>query len=128
MKRSIAVVVLAGVVAAFSVGCADRQPVRMGGGPSQGSMMMGANASPGSQQMHQSMMGGMRQMQDMRLSADVDKDFVRMMRMHHVQGIEMARIELQKGDDPEARQMARKIMEQQSREIAEFDRWLQRNN
>jgi uncharacterized protein (DUF305 family) len=128
MKRSIQVAVLAGVVAVFSVGCADRQPMRMGGGPSQGAMMMGASGSPASQQMHQSMMGGMRQMQGMQLSADVDKDFVRMMRMHHMQGIEMARIELQKGDDPEARQMAQKIIDQQSREIAEFDRWLQRNN
>lgn len=128
MKSSIGVVVLAGLVAVFSAGCADRHPMRMGGGPSQGSTMMGASGSPGSQQMHQSMMGGMRRMQGMQLSADVDKDFVRMMRMHHMQGIEMARIELQKGDDPEARQMAQKIIDQQLRDIAEFDRWLQRNN
>lgn len=126
MKRSLRLLVLAGVVGVASAGCADRQPMRTGA-TGQGAMM-GAPASSASQQMHQGMMRGMQQMQGMQLTGDADKDFVRMMRMHHMQGIEMARIELQKGDDAEARQMAQKIIEQQAKEIAEFDRWLQRNN
>lgn len=132
MKRSIGVLVVAGILGVVSAGCAERQPMRMGGEPAQGGMMqgamMGATGSPGSQQMHRSMMGGLQQMQGMQLSGDADKDFVRMMRMHHMQGIQMARIELQRGDDPEARQMAQKIIDQQTKEVAEFDRWLQRNN
>jgi uncharacterized protein (DUF305 family) len=131
MNRSITIFALAGLVAVLSTGCADRPPLHAGGGPSQGHMMhgrmMGATSSAGSQQMQHSMMGGMHQMHSMQMSGDVDKDFVRMMRMHHVQGIEMARIELQKGDDAQAKQMAQKIIDQQSKEVAEFDRWLQRN-
>lgn len=70
---------------------------------------------------------GMQQMQGMPLSGNVDKDFVRMMRMHHQQGIDMARTELEKGSSPEVKAMAQKIIEAQQREIAAFDEWLRRN-
>ncbi|MBE7368673.1 DUF305 domain-containing protein [Ramlibacter sp. HM2] len=80
-----------------------------------------------SYQMHQHMMGGMQQMQSMPLSGNVDKDFVRMMRMHHLQGIQMSQMELQRGSSPEVRQMAQKIIEQQQAEVRQFDEWLRRN-
>lgn len=124
MNRTFGILLLAGAAGLVATGCADRQPMRMGAS----GQMMGATAASPSQQMHRSMMGGMQQMQGMQLSGDVDKDFVRMMRMHHLQGIEMARIELEKGDDAQAKQMARKIMDEQQKDVAEFDRWLQRNN
>jgi uncharacterized protein (DUF305 family) len=91
------------------------------------SMMSNAPASPGSREMQQGMMSGMRHMQVMPMTGDVDKDFVRMMRQHHLQGIEMARIEAQKGDDPEAKRMARKIIDEQQKDIARFDDWLRKN-
>lgn len=92
-----------------------------------GHMMGNTAADRGSQQLHQSMMAGMQDMQRRPMTGDVDKDFIRMMRHHHLQGIEMARIQLQSGDDPEAKRMAQKIVDEQQKDIARFDSWLQRH-
>jgi uncharacterized protein (DUF305 family) len=89
--------------------------------------MGAAPASPGSRELHQSMMSGMQDMQRRPLQGDVDTDFIRMMRQHHLQGIEMARIELQRGDDAEAKRMAQKIIDNQQKEVAEMSSWLQRH-
>lgn len=91
--------------------------------------MMGSNATgdAGSRQLHQSMMAAMQDMQRRPMTGDVDKDFVRMMRQHHLQGIEMARIQLQTGDDQEAKRMAQKIIEEQQKDVARLDDWLQRH-
>ena len=93
-----------------------------------GAMMMGGgNMNHGSQQMRASMMDGMHRMQDMQMSGDNDKDFARMMRMHHQQAVEMAKAQVQHGKDKEMRAMAQKIMLDQQKEIAEFDRWLDKH-
>lgn len=98
------------------------------GAPMQHGQVMGnMSGDRGSQQLHQSMMAGMQDMQRRPMTGDVDKDFVRMMRHHHLQGIEMARIQLQSGDDSEAKRMAQKIIDEQQKEIARFDTWLQRH-
>ena len=82
------------------------------------------DAGGGSKQMHDSMMGGMKGMQAMKMSGDVDKDFAMMMRQHHEGALKMAQVELDKGKDPRMQDMARKIIEAQKKEIAEFDDWL----
>lgn len=92
-----------------------------------GQMMGNAPADSGSRQLHQSMMSGMQDMQRRPMTGDVDKDFIRMMRHHHLQGIEMARIQLQSGNDPEAKRMAQKIIDEQQKEIVQLDSWLQRH-
>ena len=91
---------------------------------SPGTTMRGAGMSPGSQQMHESMMSGMEKMQGMRSSGDVDKDFAMMMRMHHQQGVEMAKVEAQQGKSAELKAMAQKIIKDQEKEIAQLDKWL----
>lgn len=78
----------------------------------------------GSQRMHRHMMGGMQNMQSMQPSGDTDKDFAMMMRMHHQQGLDMAKIELEHGRSPELKAMARKIIDAQKKEIAQLDKWL----
>jgi len=78
----------------------------------------------GSHEMMDSMKTGMETMQNMEMSGDVDKDFAMMMKMHHQQALDMAKMELAHGKSPEIKAMAKKIMIAQKKEIAQFDKWL----
>lgn len=90
-------------------------------GNSGGGMMMGQGASSA---MHDSMMKGMNDMQSMRTTGDVDRDFATMMRMHHQQAIDMAEQQLRHGKDAQMKAMAQRIIEDQRKEVKEFDDWL----
>jgi uncharacterized protein (DUF305 family) len=63
-------------------------------------------------------------MQNMPSSGDTDKDFAMMMKMHHQQGVDMAKIELEQGKSPEMKAMAKRIISAQQKEILRFDQWL----
>ena len=54
-------------------------------------------------------------------------DFATMMREHHKGAIDMARVELEHGTDPELKSLAQKIIEDQSREIKQLDEWLDKH-
>lgn len=83
-----------------------------------------ATSADQSKQMQQQMMSGMQQMQQMPMTGDMDKDFATMMRDHHKQGIEMAKMELAHGKSPEMKRMAQQIIKEQQKDNAEFDKWL----
>ena len=57
------------------------------------------------------------------LSGDPDKDFVMMMIPHHRGAIEMAKVEIQFGKDPEIRKLAEAIIVAQEK-IAGMETWL----
>ena len=63
-------------------------------------------------------------MQNMPRSGDTDKDFAMKMKMHHQQGVDMAKIELEQGKSPEMKAMAKQIISAQQEEILRFDQWL----
>lgn len=69
----------------------------------------------------------MQGMHDMKMTGDQDYDFAAMMRKHHEMGLKMAKKELREGDAPQMKEMAQKIIDAQTKEIAELDAWLAKN-
>ncbi len=63
-------------------------------------------------------------MNNMAMTGDSDKDFAMMMKRHHQKGLEMAKKELANGKSPQMKAMAQKIIDAQTKEIADFDQWL----
>ena len=55
-----------------------------------------------------------------------DRDFARMMIVHHQGAIDMARQQLARGSDPGLKKMAGEIVAAQEREIAELNAYLDR--
>lgn len=78
----------------------------------------------GSHELHQSMTKGSQEMQSMEMSGDLDRDFVEGMLMHHRHGVEMARIQAAQGRDAKAKEFAKKVIENQSKEIRQLESWL----
>jgi uncharacterized protein (DUF305 family) len=69
------------------------------------------------------MMDGMH----VRPTGKPDEDFARMMIPHHQGAIDMAKVEIQYGTDPELRQLATDIIAAQEKEIAQMKAWLEKN-
>jgi hypothetical protein len=105
-------------------------PMAMGppGGPS-GGPPGGPPGAPGTAESGAAaayMMAMRKMMHDMRMSftGDADHDFVVAMIPHHEGAIDMAKIELEHGQDPELRRLAQAIVESQQREIEAMQDWL----
>lgn len=67
-----------------------------------------------------------KMMRDMMVkpSGSPDVDFVRGMIPHHQGAIDMAKVQLEHGKDPELLKMAKKIIADQEKEIADMKEWL----
>ena len=82
-------------------------------------MKQGMDMKPMMTDMHDKMMG-------MKSSGNADVDFAMMMRMHHQGAITMAEAELQNGKDPQMRTMAKSIISAQKKEMATFEKFLEK--
>lgn len=92
------------------------------------SAMMPAAGAPGSADAafaaaNDAMMKGM----EVKPTGDADHDFVAMMLPHHQGAVEMARVELRYGKDPELRRLAAAIVKAQEIEIGTMRTWQKRH-
>lgn len=79
----------------------------------------------------QLMMSAMKKMEEdmkmMKMYDDVDKHYVSMMIPHHQSAIDMAQMQLKHGGNAELKKMAQMMIEDQTKEIAAFNDWINKN-
>ena len=93
-------------------------------------MRMGSPPAAGRAGIHQGYRDAMAKMdQGMSIpyTGDSDKDFVAGMIAHHQGAIDMAKVELQYGKDPQLKQLARNIIKSQNEQIAFMKSWQARH-
>ncbi len=95
-------------------------------------MNMDTNAAQSNSPMNQELMDSMNKMHENMAkgmnSANADVAFAQGMIAHHLGAIDMAKIELKYGTDPEMRKLAQAIIDAQGPEIEQMQKWLEKNN
>ncbi|MCA0398850.1 MAG: DUF305 domain-containing protein [Bacteroidetes bacterium] len=65
-----------------------------------------------------------KKMDSMHMTGNPDHDFAEMMIVHHQAAIEMAQTEIDSGKDTTIKKLAKRIIEDQTKEIEEMQQWL----
>ncbi|QIL03244.1 DUF305 domain-containing protein [Sphingomonas sinipercae] len=80
----------------------------------------GPEADPATAAMMEAMDAMQADMNGVRMTGDVDRDFVAMMVPHHQSAVAMAQAYLQSGRDPQLRALAQHIVDSQQQEIRQM--------
>jgi uncharacterized protein (DUF305 family) len=124
MIRKILVAASALTLAAFVAGASLAQTDHSGHGTEPAANTHAGAAEAGYRRamdvMHQAM-------SKMPYSGNPDVDFVRGMIPHHQAAIDMAKVVIAHGKDPEIRKLAHEIVAAQEKEIDQMDAWLKAN-
>jgi uncharacterized protein (DUF305 family) len=83
-----------------------------------GKVPQGADA-----EFHHGMAMMQHEMGNMKMTGDADQDFVAMMIPHHRGAVDMAKVELKYGNDPELKKLAQDIVKAQDDEIKFMQNW-----
>jgi uncharacterized protein (DUF305 family) len=89
-----------------------------------------SQAAPDSQawsNLQQSMLAMHRAMSSVQSTGNDDEDFVGLMIPHHQAALDMARVELTHGKDPQMRRLAQEIIADQESEIELMELWRRQN-
>jgi uncharacterized protein (DUF305 family) len=110
----------------------DSQPggthggMMQGGTPGSAGMQPKGDTGPSSQAFHAANMK-MHSAMDIAFTGKADVDFIKGMISHHQGAIDMAKVELAFGKDPEVKKLAESIIKAQEAEIAQMQAWLKKN-
>ncbi|QCG95634.1 DUF305 domain-containing protein [Azospirillum sp. TSA2s] len=107
-------------------GMGGNQGMMQGQGMHQGQRAQNMPKDPASRAYMQSMQNMNRDMRKP-MTGDADQDFARMMAAHHQGAIDMARVELQYGKDPDLKAMAQKMVDDQTKEVQQLQDWLKQH-
>lgn len=70
----------------------------------------------------------MQEMKSMQSTGNPDNDYANMMKAHHLSAIEMAQVEVAQGSDANLKAMAQKMIDDQQKDVAEFNSFLSGHN
>jgi uncharacterized protein (DUF305 family) len=113
-------VTTASLIVALTAPPVHTQQMQMGTPP--------ASSDPAWTELQQSMRSMHETMFSVESTGNDDEDFVRLMLPHHQAALDMARVELKHGQDPQLRRLAQEIITDQESEIELMNIWLKQHD